>query len=201
MAAGRFDEAIDVLEVTESRHLALALASTGRLRDAYRLLAPRDESDTEGEPTPEPEDREDPALELSEVFSWLTGVVRGADSDRLAAIMDSMAREIEEDERVSRAVSHRLRREVAAASNLSEGIEAKRGFHLGGDEEGIRWTTSYAPELPYDLPRDPLALISFLETLPQSEADTGDPIAREEVAAFVRRLSEILRAEIERLDP
>jgi len=200
MTAGRFDEAIDVLEITESPQLALALAATGRLREAYGLLAPRDASDTEGEPDPEPEDQEDSAPEPDQLFSWLLGVVRGADTDRLAAIMDSMAREIEDDELVLSAVSRRLRREVAEASDPWEGIEVNRGFKWGPGE-GIRWKTSYAPEVLYELPRDPLALLSFLETLPESDAGTDDPIAREVIAAFVRHLSEVLRDEVERLDP
>jgi len=200
MAAGRFDEAIDVLEITESPELALALASTVRLREAYALLAQRDASDTEGEPDPESEDREDSAPEPGELSSWLTGEVRGAAADRMAAIMDSMAREIEDDELVSGAVSRRLRREVADASDLSEGIEVQRGINWG-PEGGIRWNTSYSPDVSYELPRDPLALLSFLETLPESEAGTDEPIAREVIAAFVRHLSEVLREEVERLDP
>jgi hypothetical protein len=53
----------------------------------------------------------------------------------------------------------------------------------------------------YELPRDPFALLSFLESLPDSEAATDEPIAREVVADFVRHLSEVLRDEVERLDP
>jgi tetratricopeptide (TPR) repeat protein len=200
MAAGRFDEAIDVLEITESPQLALALAATGRLREAYALLAPRDASEAEGEPDPEPEDQQDSEPDVGELFSWLIGKVRGADTDRLAAIMDSMAREIEDDEVVLSAVSRRLRREIADASDLSEGIRVDRGAKWGPDE-GIRWITSYSPDVLYELPRDPFALLSFLESLPDSEAATDEPIAREVVADFVRHLSEVLRDEVERLDP
>jgi hypothetical protein len=198
MAAGRFDEAIGVLEITESPQLALALAATGRLREAYALLAPRESSGTE--PASHSEGAEDSEPDPEELASWLSGVVQGADADRIAAIMDAMAREIEDDELVSGAVTRRLGREVAGASDLSAGIEITRGIKWGVGE-GIRWTTSYSPDVSYELPTDPLALLSFLETLPESEADTDDPIDREVIAEFVRHLSEVLRDEVERLDP
>jgi tetratricopeptide (TPR) repeat protein len=198
MAAGRFGEAIEVLENTESRHLALALAATGRLRDAYRLLARRDAPDTGNEADSQPGSLEDSPPE--ELVPFLTGLVRSADSDRLAAVMDSMAREIEDSDVVLGAVSRRLRREVAGASDLSEGFTIHRGWSFSV-EEGVSWETSWLPDLPYELPRDPLALLSFLESLPQSEEDTDQPIAREEVAALTRHLSVVLRDEVERLDP
>jgi tetratricopeptide (TPR) repeat protein len=200
MASGRFDEAIEVLETTQSRQLALALAATGRLHEAYRLLARREASDTAGEPDPQPEDEEDSAAAPEEMISLRTGLVRGADSDHLAAVMGSMAREIEQAEPVLDAIRRRLRREIAEASGPSAEIAINRGWRFEADEE-MRWITSWAPELPYELPRDPLAMLSFLESLPQSEAGTEQPIAREEVAALIRHLSVVLRDEIERLDP
>jgi tetratricopeptide (TPR) repeat protein len=200
MAVGRFDEAIEVLETTESHQLALALAATGRLHEAYRLLARQEVPDTAGEPEPQAEDLEDSGPAPEEMISLLVGLVRGADSGHLAAVMVSMSREIEQAESVLGAVGRRLRREVAEASDLSEGIAINRGWRFVPDEE-MHWVTSWAPELPYALPRDPLELLAFLEALPQSESGTDQPVAREEVAALIRHLSVVLRDEIERLDP
>jgi tRNA A-37 threonylcarbamoyl transferase component Bud32/tetratricopeptide (TPR) repeat protein len=199
MAADRIDEAIDVMEKNAVPELALALAAVGRLREAYRQLAPSESTVADGGAEPVAVSQEAPGPTVRELTDWIMGRMRSSDAGNLARIMDSMVREIEGDAIVGAAVSRRLRREIAEAA-ASALIDLHRGFRFG-EEEGIRWTTSYNPSVSYELPRDPLELLAFLEALPQSEAGTDDPITREEVALFVRNLSDLLRDEIERLEP
>jgi hypothetical protein len=199
MATDRLDEAIDLLEGTDASELPLALAGVGRLREAYRHLAPAESTVSDGETEPVTEDQGPVATLTRALTDWIRGTTRSADTVNLARFMDSMAREIENDEVVGAAVFRRLRCEIvdAAASAL---IDMHRGFRFEKDE-GIQWTTSVGPSVPYALPRDPLELLAFLETLPQSEAGTDDSVTHEDVADFARHLSGVLRDEIERLDP
>jgi hypothetical protein len=175
LAAGQFDRAMTDLGSAAVPERPLALAASGRIREAYEALpGKRDIS---------------------------SGAGAGATAEAVTMrIMDRLASEIESDPAVRRVVSLEFGRRIQKVASDVE-FELAFGWNFSVEDD-----TAISPRIEFEpvqsmkfgladvLPKDPLSLLAQVQSsIDSSSGENANPEDAEQLAAFGKRLSSLVR--------
>jgi hypothetical protein len=175
LAAGQFDRAMTDLGSAAVPERPLALAASGRIREAYE------------------------ALHGKRDFSSYAGAGATAEAVTMR-IMDRLASEIESDPAARRVVSLEFGRRIQKVASDLE-FEWRFAWILSAKgNPATSWGTEFEPVQSMNfgvadvLPKDPLSLLALVQSsIDSSSGDNANPEDAEHLAAFVKRLSSLVR--------